>query len=455
MKILDILNSSWAIDQQVLKDMQDYYINHMRKEKIDFAAFASNEEKTEPYPYLVKKNVAIISIGGVMTPAASIFSYIFGGTSYKFIAKALNQAIQDQQIKTIILDIDSPGGTVKGAFETSDMIRKSPKPIYTWSGGQITSAAVLIAAPTKKIMITGKTNVVGSIGVIATHIDYSESDKKYGVKVSEIVSGKYKNIYSDSQPLSKEGKDYIQEEVDYLFSLFANDVSKDRGIDLQTIVDWQAKTFIGQQAIEADLVDGVSTLDDLINELSNGKTDLFSVSGDLPGVEKTMEKNVMSDLTVMSLEKDHPEIYQAIFNAGKDLGIKDGEKKGIEAERERINAINAAVIPGHDELVKKCIDDGLSAGETAVKILAAEKNHLKAQAEVIQKEAPKPVNVDVPPVEPKEETKVDKKNLPLDLKAKAEWDESPDLRSEFIDDFGNYLAFCKAKQDGQARIYKQ
>lgn len=453
MKILDILNSPWAIAPQALKDIQNTYLHHLQREKIDFSALVGSKDKTEPL-YQQKNGVAIIPIRGVLTPGNSFFSYFFGGSSYKNIQSAIQQADNDPQIKQIILDIDSPGGTVKGAFETADVIRAVTKPVFTWSEGQITSAALMIAAPTEKIMITGKTNPVGSIGVIATHVDYSKSDEAYGVKITEVVSGKYKNITSDTKPLSKEGRESLQEDVDYLFSLFANDVASDMGIDVETIVDWQAKVFIGQQAIEAGLVDGVSTLAAFVDQLSNPQQhNPINVDGVSTETKTQKIEVIKMEITFESILADHPEVYQAIFEAGK----KSGEEIGTQKERDRILAIHDAALPGHEELVKTCVNEGLSAGDAAMRMLTAEKQHLKNTAQAIQDEAPAPVEVDNPaePTAVDQKPKPEEQNLPLDQQAKADWEKTPELRTEFLDDFDSYLAYLRAEASGQARILKK
>jgi signal peptide peptidase SppA len=459
MKILDILNSAWAIDLQTLRDMQETYLYHLRREKIDFTALAGSVEKNSEF-YALKNNIAVIPIHGVLTPGNSFFTYFFGGTSYKTIQLAIHKAEGDTQVEKILLYIDSPGGTVKGAFETAAIIRSSSKPAYTWSDGQLTSAAMLLAAPTKEIRITGKTNPVGSIGVIATHVDHSKADERYGMSVTEIVSGKYKNITSDIKPLSTEGKKYLQEEVDYLFTLFADDLAQDRGLAIKTIVDWQAKIFIGQQAIDVGLVDGVATMSEYLAELSTGKIKSPVVVGGGSTQTKTnTKKETMAELTVQTLQTDHPALYQVVFDAGKKHGIEEASKTenqaGIDQERARILAITAAALPGQEELMQKCISEGISAGDAAIRFLAAERQHLKVQAQALADEKPKPVPVDNPANVAVPDPKKTGDNLPLDQQAKANWDKDQALQAEFLGDYASYLAYVKAEQSGQAKILRK
>lgn len=451
MKVLDILNSAWAIAPQMLRDMQNAYFQHLLREKLDFSALAADREAAKKDPYIVDRGVAIIPISGVLTPGNSLFSYFFGGTSYRDIQVAHNQAEADPKVEQKLQVVDSPGGTVKLGFETADLIRSGKKPTYTFSDGQMTSGAMLIAGPSKQIKITGKTNAVGSIGVIATHVDFSAADKAMGVKLTEIVSGKYKNIFSDRRPLSDEAKAAMQDEVNYLFSLFANDFSKDRSLDVQTVVDWQAKIFIGRQAIDAGLVDGVSTLSDYVNQLSQKTITSYPSVGAQAESKKIKEVELMADLTLKEIQEKHPDLYQSIVAIGRNenkVAVETAGKKGIEDERTRVALIIAHALPGQEELRDKCIAEGISAGDAAMRFLAAENALLDQKAQALKDEKPAKVSVDIPP-EKKPELKDD--DLPLEAKAKKDWESKKELHDDFLD-FEDYLAYQKGVESGQVKL---
>ena len=91
------------------------------------------------------------------------------------------------------------------------------------------SAAYWIGSAADEIYISGDTVNIGSIGVIATHVDYSQMDQKMGVKVTEVVAGKYKNMGSPNMALSKEAEMMMQGQVDHIYSVFVEEVAANRG----------------------------------------------------------------------------------------------------------------------------------------------------------------------------------------------------------------------------------
>jgi signal peptide peptidase SppA len=272
MKIFDILTSPWAIIPDNLLEIQEIYATHLRGEKIDIKAVEAAIGKpldNEQKPYEVHNNIAVIPVQGVIAKRMNLFSQISGGVSTQKLGNDLMEAIRDPDIDAILLDVDSPGGTVDGTEDAANLIlaARHKKPIVAWTDGMMASAAYWIGSAAEKVYISGKTPTVGSIGVVATHVDYSEYEKRQGIKTTEVYAGKYKRIASEHKPLSKEGLKSIQDRVDYFYSLFVDAVAENRDVSAETVQSGMAdgQLFIGQQAINAGLVDGVSTFDDLLN----------------------------------------------------------------------------------------------------------------------------------------------------------------------------------------------
>lgn len=278
-RLLDTLTSPWAIVPEKLLEIQAVYFTHLRGDKIDLAGF---EEKlgTGPAPsaeknYDLRSGVAIIPVQGIIAKRMNLFTKISGGVSTQLLKRDILTAIDDPQVKSIVLDVDSPGGTVDGTEELADAIAaaRSVKPVIAYTDGLMASAAYWIASAADMIYISGETPIIGSVGVVTAHVDYSAYEEKIGVKTTEIYAGKYKRIASEYSPLSAEGKQYLQEQVDYLYSIFVNKVVLNRPEKLSLpekgAIPWaDGKIFTGIQAITAGLVDGVSTLDRLIADIS-------------------------------------------------------------------------------------------------------------------------------------------------------------------------------------------
>ena len=386
MKLLDVLTAPWAIEPAKLLEIQAIYATHLRGDKIDIEAVEkrlgrplANESKA----YDIQDGVAILPIEGVIAKRANLFSQISGGVSTELVARDLKAAMADPAVHAIILSIDSPGGTVDGTETLAAAVAGSTKPIVTLASGTMASAAYWIGSAASACYITDSTTVVGSIGVLATHTDVSKSQEAQGIKTTEIFAGQYKRIASNYAPLSKEGRQTMQDQVDYTYGLFVNAVAKNRGVSTDAVLKDMAdgRIFIGQQAIDAGLVDGVSTLDALVGELNQSRAIGTSTGASLSraGVAQPKPKGA-SMLTADQVASDHPDIA-ATFRA-----------QGASAERERIQGIEAQAIPGHDALIASLKFDGKStAGDAAMAVLAAEKQTRSAQAAALASDAPSPL----------------------------------------------------------------
>lgn len=285
MRILDILTSPWAILPEKLREIQEIYSVHLRGDKIDIKGIEAQLGKplnNEQKPYQVIDGVAIIELNGVMAKKMNLIMQISGGFSSQLAMRDFKQAFNDPEVSSIILAVDSPGGTVDGTEELASAVyearQKDIKPIVTYADGLMASALYWVGAAADRIYINGGTATIGSIGVVATHVDYSEQEKMEGIKTTEIFAGKYKRINTEYAPLTKEGRAYMQERVDYFYSIFANTMTRFRPNKLAITDDGEiswadGKVFIGQQAIDNGLVDGVKPLEELIRQLSQeGKT---------------------------------------------------------------------------------------------------------------------------------------------------------------------------------------
>lgn len=405
MKLLDILNSPWAISPEMYAEIRDIYLTHLRGEKIDIDAVEKklgHSLNNDRHEYDIINGVAVIQMHGVIAKRMNMFTKISGGVSTQIAANEFADALSNPEVTSILLDMDSPGGTVDGTQDLAEQIYESrgKKPVVAFTDGMMASAAYYIGAAAAKIYISGDMVQVGSIGVAMSHTDYSKSDEKAGIKTTEIYAGKYKRIASDTLPLSKEGRQYIQDRVDYIYSIFVRDVAKYRSVSeekaLKDMAD--AKVFIGTQAIKAGLVDGVSTRSRLLDNMAAGDAAVSNAvaAGDADGrIEvQTTDKGEI-DMDLAKFKAEHPAIYKEAlteFSAKAEDAlkpvhaklIKEAMAEGATAERERIQAIADLSAPGHEKLIAELMYDGKSTpGDAALKVNAAEKVTRDAKAAAI------------------------------------------------------------------------
>jgi len=156
-------------------------------------------------PYAFQDGVAVVDIAGILANEPSLFEAVFlGATAYGQILDEVEQAVADPEVRGILLRINSPGGDSDNAFKTAVAINRLAKerPIWAVADNSVFSAAYLLATSAEKIYVPEFTGGVGSVGVYAEHVDWSEYNRKLGVKVTYIAEGEGKTDGNPNEPLS-------------------------------------------------------------------------------------------------------------------------------------------------------------------------------------------------------------------------------------------------------------
>lgn len=228
---------------------------------MDMAAFQRPPMAAAP------EGIAVIPIHGSLVKRSLGMEAASGLTSYGEIAAMLDAALADPQVSGILLDIDSPGGEASGSFELARRVREAAavKPVWAVANDAAYSAAYAIAASAQRLFVT-ETGGVGSIGVIALHVDQSVKDAKDGYHYTAITAGAHKNDYSPHEPLSGAAKTELQGEVDRLYAIFTEHVAAMRGLDHDTVRATEAGLFFGSNAVTQGLADGVQTLEATLSQ---------------------------------------------------------------------------------------------------------------------------------------------------------------------------------------------
>ena len=236
-------------------------------------AGTQSQDAEEDLPHLldVQDGIGIIKIQGSLTNRESPWNRFFGITSYGDIRAAVIAAASTPDVKDIVLDVNSGGGAANGVSDLGDLIRMvndQVKPVTTFSDGAMMSAAYWLGSSAGKVYST-KMSDVGSIGVIATHMEYSQQLKDDGVGVTVMRAGKFKALANSVEPLSEAAKAEVQKGLDGAYQVFLEHVGAMRGHSPAFIDEHmgQGKVFFGDAAFNAGLVDGITTFDALISNL--------------------------------------------------------------------------------------------------------------------------------------------------------------------------------------------
>lgn len=214
-------------------------------------------------------SIAIIPVYDTLVYRAYGMNAWSGLTSYERIRESFNEAMNDSSVKAIVFDIDSPGGEVAGVFDLVDEIynARGVKAIYAVANEMSYSAAYAIASAADEIFVP-RTGGLGSIGVIAIHVDQSNYDAAVGLKYTPIFAGARKNDFSQHEVLSNEALTVIQQEIDDVYGLFAETVARNRGMAVKAVRETEAGIFQGKRAVEIGLADHVMSWGEAIDTIT-------------------------------------------------------------------------------------------------------------------------------------------------------------------------------------------
>ena len=228
-----------------------------------------DDDEMNDYAMTEENGVAIIPVAGVIGHKVSPIAKMLGAVDTLDVIAALELAAEDDEIDTIILDVDSPGGTVGGVpelAETVEEVQKSgTKKIYAYTDSMMASAAYWMAAGANGIF-SAPSAEVGSVGVYLPVMDTSKALAEKGVTVEIFKSGKYKAAGFPGVALDEEVRKHLQLEVMETYNEFAGFVKKYRAdLNYEYL---QGQTLTGRKAAEVGMVDGTAkNLDSLLQKL--------------------------------------------------------------------------------------------------------------------------------------------------------------------------------------------
>lgn len=210
--------------------------------------------------YTVADGVAVIPVEGTLVHRGSTPNAMSGLTGYNRLSEWYRAALDDPAVKAILLDIDSPGGEVAGAFDFSDEIfaSRGQKPVVAVAADLAASAGFLIACAADEVVIT-RTGRVGSVGVVTAHADLSRAAEKQGVVLTHIYAGAHKVDGHPYGPLPDDVRARVQGEVDRLYGLFTETVARNRGLTDADVRATEALMYMGPAAVDVGFADRVST----------------------------------------------------------------------------------------------------------------------------------------------------------------------------------------------------
>jgi signal peptide peptidase SppA len=410
---LRTLAKHWAIEPDALQNITA----NLKDPSAGLSLFAEQPLKNTRTA-TIRDGVAVIPIGGIITPRLDLFTILFGGTALDCLARDIQAALDDKDVRAILLDIDSPGGVAVGQSEMADIIRRAcaAKPVWAYVGRHCCSAAYWLASATDKILCH-KSALLGSIGVVST-IPVQETPDTDGYKHIEIVSSNAKNKRPD--PRTPEGLETIRAELDALESEFVGDVAAYRNLPEDTIKnDFGAGgVLIGDKAVSVGMADGLATYESAIEQLTH--------------LTKGKKMENKEELAIT------PEQIAAY------------REEGATAERVRLLALDDIAVAGHEDLLAAAKSDPtMTAEKLALQIVKADK--AKGNEHIASL---KSADSALPSVAPSVPLAIAPVGATPEERAKHEWETKAEIRKEFNGDEAAFIAFSVAQENGQVKIQK-
>lgn len=206
-----------------------------------------------PLDVPVSGNVALISINGPITREGD--GFFEESVSSEEVVGFIEMADKNPSIKAIMLDINSGGGGTVASSEIANAIKKTDKMTVAVVHDAAASGAYWIASSTDYIF-ANELSVVGSVGVIASYLEFTNLLQNYGVNYRRLVAGKYKDLGAPFRNLTPEEEGILQEQLDLIHSYFLDDIARNRNLTPEQKEEIStAGIYLGMQAKRLNLID--------------------------------------------------------------------------------------------------------------------------------------------------------------------------------------------------------
>ena len=324
--------------------------------------------------------IAVIPVVGSLVRRTVGLDPASGFTSYAEIAGMVDAAIADPSVEGIVLDIDSPGGEAGGVFELGERIRAADgvKPVWAIASDTAFSAAYAIGCAASRLLVS-RTGGVGSIGVIAMHVDQTARDAQQGYRYTPITAGDHKNDFSPHEKLGPEAHARLQAEVDRLYGLFVDHVAAMRRLDTDAVRATEAGIYFGADAVNAGLADAVGSLDAVLAEFSSflvARRARGHTMSDSTRLSAATPSTLMENSTMPLTDPvDQPLTDEPVTSAAPDADkpVAD-EAPPATTDASRADAVAIAELcqlAGHPELTAAFLAEGVSEAHVRKALLAS------------------------------------------------------------------------------------
>lgn len=323
---------------------------------------------TDEYTVLAD-GTAIVPIQGKLAHRHYGVEASSGIQSYSGALTMMDNGLADDKVKRIVFNMDTPGGEATGAFEAARQVfnARGKKPLIALVNESATSAGYLLAAACDTILLNNSGRV-GSVGVIARVVDFSEAEKMEGLKSHVVFAGEGKNMLANSS-VSKPELEWLQGKLNSTYDMFVKTVAEFRpALTEESLRKHGAKVFIGEEAVEAGFADSIVSVMDFLKSPSVAHTAIVS--------EQQQAANMQSGANQTQETKPMSTKLEQMLADALGFALTGDEAKDVELAQTAITGAKAST--------EKAVNEALSTANADFeqKLASVETRALKSEAEL-------------------------------------------------------------------------
>lgn len=338
-----VVGRPWAIEETKFEELRAIWELRMAGGKSDWEGPTPEPFAASTYQGSDNGTIAVIPLYGVLMPKVSPMAAMSGATSTQGFRKALGALVADPGVRKIIIDVDSPGGSVFGIDEMAAEIRAAAarKDVIAVANEGLMASAAYYAMSGASEIIASPSSEVGSIGVLAVHYDYSTQNEMQGIKPTLIKAGKYKAEGGQDFPLTEEALNAIQSDVNRYYEMFLTAVAKGRGVGKEAVRNGfgEGRVVGAQEAVRLGMADRVATLDETISRfMTGGRAAKRGARAEVT----TTESNAVSWLiTEIVNHTDEPVVVSSVFGVEPvDDAARDRDRLAMDLALAEAGAVS-------------------------------------------------------------------------------------------------------------------
>lgn len=292
------VDTPWAVTAEKLDVIRSFLIRKANGETIPAAEVEAARQQQRPKSKAPPRGVGIIPVYGTLTQRADWMSDWSGGTSTEVVGRQLDDFMADPSIEAVVLDVDSPGGSVYGTAELGDKIRAAgkAKKVIAVANSVAASGAYWLAAQASELVVTPG-GQVGSIGVFRLHMDESKRLEASGVTPTFVYAGERKTAGHSYGPLDATGREEIQASVNDYYDKFVRAVAAGRNATLTAVREGFGKGGMvrAEQAVREGMADKVGTLESVLARYGLTMADVSPAAQADPSAVEIRKRRMLID----------------------------------------------------------------------------------------------------------------------------------------------------------------